>query len=166
MAYFEIRTMVEKAEVEFTPRISPEVAQYIWDYIYRNLLVGKKILIDDQFKYRITLDLKKFDPEKHKFFTDCPFNTTEDKFRPEPRFNKQRTLKFALLSVISTKIEPLMSPRIYADIIYDAFGSFLILISKKVKKEDFDELKKRMDYDKIESFLFPAVIEDMKLFIF
>ncbi|MEI2274207.1 hypothetical protein OHD16_18820 [Sphingobacterium sp. ML3W] len=59
-----------------------------------------------------------------------------------------------------------MSPRIYADIIYDAFGSFLILISKKVKKEDFDELKKRMDYDKIESFLFPAIIEDMKLFIF
>lgn len=32
--------MAEKSEVDSIPKISHKVAEYIWDYIYRNLLTA------------------------------------------------------------------------------------------------------------------------------
>jgi len=165
MRRFEIRTIVSSADLDSAPKISRKVGEYIWDYIYDNLLKEKKIWVDDKFKYRITFDLKKFDPEKHKFFGDSIFNTDDDKFRPEPRFNKQGDLKFALLSVISTKLDEDIALRAYADLIYDALGSFLVLTSKKVTKDDLDKLKKGMDYEQIETFRYPATPEETGFFI-
>lgn len=166
MEKFEIRTMVKKEEIDSTPKISHKVREYVWNYIYKNLLKSKKVMTDDKSNYRLTFDLKKFDPEKHKFFTDSPFNNDDDKFRPEPKFNKQGDLKFALLSVVSTRLGDSITPRVYAELIYDALGSFIILISKKITKEELDELKKGMNYEEIESYPYPASTEEIKLFTY
>ena len=158
--------MVEKAELENCPKISSKVREYIWQYIFVNLLVQKKVMTDEKYSYSVTLDLNKLNPEIHKFFTDSPFNTDANKFRPEPKFNQQDTLKFANIRVVSKEIGKDISPTDYANIVYDAFGSFLILISKKIDKSELDELKKGLDYSYINSFNYPATIEECDFFVF
>lgn len=158
--------MVSKTDLAKTPKISHKVRDYVWNYIYENLLKDKKVMTDEKSKYRITFDLEKFDADKHKFFPDSEFNTNEDKFLPEPKFNKQGDLKFTQIGVISTKLSDDMAARVYADLIYDAIGSFLVLISKKVTKEELDNLKKNLDYKEIEGFPYPASIEEAQLFTF
>ena len=166
MQKVEVRTMVEKAELENSPKISSKVREYIWQYIFDNLLVQKKVMTDEKYSYSVTLDLNKFNPEIHKFFTDSPFNTDINKFRPEPKFNQQGNLKFANIRVVSKEMDKDISPVDYANIVYDAFGSFLILISKKIDKSELDELKKGLDYEYINSFNYPATIEECKFFLF
>ena len=166
MQKVEVSTMVKKAELEESPKLSSKVREYLWQYIFDNLLVQKKIMVDDKYNYSMTLDLNKFNPEIHKFFTDSPFNTDINKFRPEPKFNQQGNLKFANIRVVSKAMDKDISPTDYANIVYDAFGSFLILISKKIDKSELDELKKGLDYEYIKSFNYPATIEECKFFIF
>ncbi|NQX41275.1 hypothetical protein HQN84_20665 [Pedobacter steynii] len=166
MQKVEVRTMVERAELENSPKISSEVREYIWQYIFDNLLVQKKVMTDEKYSYSVTLDLNKFNPEIHKFFTDSPFNTDANKFRPESKLNQQGNLKFANIRVASKEMDKDISPADYANIVYDAFGSFLILISKKIEKSELDELKKGLDYEYINSFNHPATIEECKFFLF
>ena len=166
MDRIEIRTMVEKIKLEDNPKISFKVRDYVWSYIFENLLKPKKILIDNKYSYRITLTLEKYNPDKHKYSTDSPFNTSSTKFRPEPKFNTQGSLKFALVGVVSDKLSSDISPTDYANIIYDAFGAFLIVISKKVTKEEFDELKNKLDYNYINSLPHPATIDECRFFLY
>lgn len=97
---------------------------------------------------------------------NSPFNTEENKFRPEPRFNIHGNLKFAVLRVVSKLLNNETTPEVYSNIVYDAFGSFLLLISKKVTKEELDKLKSGLDYKYINSFTFPATIDECDFFIF
>lgn len=161
----EIESMVEKKNLENAPKVSAKVREYVWRYIYERLLVPRKIMLDAPYDYRFTLDLNEFNPEIHKFFTDNPFNTDEDKFRPEPRFNKLGNLKFVVLRVVSKNICNNTSPSEYANIVYDAFGSFLVTIYKKVTKSDFENLKQSMDYEYINNLPFPASLKECRFFI-
>jgi hypothetical protein len=165
MSEIVIRTILSEEDIKDAPKINSKVREYVWKYIYDNILLPKKIMSDNKYNYRLTLDLNKFNPEKHKFFTDSPFNTEENKFRPEPKFNTQGNLKFVSIGVVSKLINNDTAPKDYANIVYDAFGSFLILISKKVTKEELDKFKSGLDYNYINSFTYPATIEDCDFFI-
>lgn len=165
MSEVVIRTIVEEECLPHSPKINAKVRAYIWQYIYEEILVPKKIMADNKYNYRLTLDLVKFDPEQHKFLTDSPFNTEVNKFRPEPKFNTQGNLKFSSIGVVSKLIDNDTSPEDYAKIIYDAFGSFLVLISKKITKEELDRIKPGLDYDYINSFSYPATKDDCDFFI-
>jgi len=165
MTKFNIDALVllEKDKVCNRPRISFKVREYVWTYIYDNILKPKKVLIDEKYLYNLTLNLDKFNPEIHKFFTNSPYNSEENKYRPEPKFRIfEKTNKTAVIRVISVFSDKNISPTEYANLIYDGFGSFLINISKKITKEILDEHKPRMDYDYINSFKFPAPFEEQK----
>ncbi|TDK22334.1 hypothetical protein E2F46_14195 [Luteimonas aestuarii] len=160
-----IKSMISKDDIGDAPKINSKVREYVWSYIYDNLLQQKEVMTDDKYDYDLTLSLIKFNAEKHKFFTDSSFNTEINKFRPEPKFNIQGNLKFAVLRVVSKMINNDTSPVDYANVVYDAFGSFLVLISKKITKEELDRIKEGLDYDYINGFAYPATIEDCDFFI-
>ena len=158
-----IDSIVEEKDLVDAPKVSAKVREYVWEYIYENILTPKNIKLNNTFDYRFTLNLNKFNPELHKFFTDNPFNTENNKFSPELRFNKLGNLKFALLRVVSKNINCNTSPTIYANIVYDALGSFLTINYKKITKADFDRLKSGMDYLNINKFPFPASLNECNL---
>ena len=58
-----------------------------------------------------------------------------------------------------------MSPSEYANIAFDAFGSFLVIIYKKLNKSDFEDIKSSMDYEYINNLPFPASLKECRFFI-
>jgi hypothetical protein len=48
--------------------------------------------------------------------------------------------------------------------VYDAFGAMLLMQFKKINKEELDKAKSGMDYDYINSFPYPAPVEDCEFF--
>jgi hypothetical protein len=55
-----------------------------------------------------------------------------------------------------------MTPSGYAQIIYDVFALYFTLRYKRLTKTIFDDLKRKLDYDYINSFEFPAKFENQK----
>lgn len=145
------------------PRVSYKISEYVWDYIYANLLVKNKILTNNKFRYRFFLTFDKLNLDKKYFFRESLYNFNEEtKFSSEPQFRTRKDLKSANLGILSTLIGPEISPIDYSNIVYDAFGSFLIINFKKVTKDSLDALKENLDYGLIKNFPYPAPFEDQK----
>lgn len=62
-----IDSIVEEKDLVDAPKVSAKVREYVWEYIYENILTPKNIKLNNTFDYRFTLDLNKFNPELHKF---------------------------------------------------------------------------------------------------
>ena len=154
-------TTLDRENICERPRVSHKIREYIWEYIFDNILKPRRIMTDDTFCYHFTLSFKKFNSKLHIFFTDSPYNTEFNKFRPTPRFTIfKKTTKIAQISIISDSISSLIYPRQYANLVYDGLGSFLILLNKKITKEILDAFKLGLDYTYIDSFEFPASFEE------
>ena len=65
----------------------------------------------------------------------------------------------------STELTEKITPKEYANIVYDMMGAFLTSKYKKITKETMDKNRKGMDYNLIESFKFPAPFENQKYFL-
>ncbi|MFJ3388362.1 MULTISPECIES: hypothetical protein [unclassified Lysinibacillus] len=153
----------EPNELLARPRVSYKISEYVFDYIRENILIPNKLLKDDKIDYSFTLSFVVFDSELHKFFYETPFNTEENKFRPDTKPKIINGVKEVSIRVVSKKISAIILPSDYADIVYDMFGSFLVAsFSKKVTKEKLDELKKGLNYTYINSIPFPAPFEEQK----
>jgi len=165
MSNFEINslTLLEVDEVINRPRVSYEVREYVWSYIYINILEPRNLLKSQKYKFSLTVSVKKFDPKIHKYFTDSPYNDDQNKFRPETKFRVfEKTKKIASIGVLSTYGDLNISPTDYANLLYDAFGSFLVNVSKKLNKEIMDEFRSGLDHEFINSFEFPAPFDQQK----
>ncbi|MDR2771674.1 MAG: hypothetical protein LBB57_06520 [Clostridiales Family XIII bacterium] len=64
----------------------------------------------------------------------------------------------------STELTEEITPKEYANIVYDMMGAFLTSKYKKITGGKMDENRKGIDYDLIESFEFPASFENQKYF--
>ena len=165
MNNFEIDslTLLEVDEVINRPRVSYKIREYVWSYIYINILEPRNLLKSQRYKFSLTVSVQKFDPKIHKYFTDSPYNDDQNKFRPETRFSVfEKTKKITSIGVLSTYCGPNIPPTDYANLLYDAFGSFLIKISKKLNKEIMDEYKFGLDHKHINSFEFPAPFDQQR----
>lgn len=144
------------------PRVSHKISEYIWNYIWTNSLKPNGILLNNINSYRFFLDFNKYNPEKHKFFFESPYNTNETKFRPEPKFKNIGNNKSVNIRSVSIYLDSNITPSLYADIVYDMFSSFLIINYKKISKEDLDFKKANLDYNFIDRFPYPAPFEEQK----
>jgi hypothetical protein len=64
MQKVEIRTMVKKTELVESPKLSSKVREYLWQYIFDDLLVQKKVMTDEKYNYSVTLDKSELDELK------------------------------------------------------------------------------------------------------
>lgn len=145
----------EDIENDF-PRVSFEVTKYIWNYIEKELLIPNKIWVNDKYKYILSLIINKFNP--NGFYQENIFNTDETKFLT-PKFSTSKSYKQASLFVYSSLIGKDIKPNEFAILIYDAFASLILVYTKKLTKADFDGKKQKIDFQLIDSFLFPVTLE-------
>ena len=55
-----------------------------------------------------------------------------------------------------------ITPREYADLLFDGIGAALVFNFKRLKREEFDGLKPKIDWSVVERFSFPAPFEDQQ----
>lgn len=54
------------------------------------------------------------------------------------------------------------TPREYTDLLFDGIGAALVFNFKRLKREEFDGLKPKIDWSIVESFPFPAPFEEQR----
>jgi hypothetical protein len=104
--------------------------------------------------------MKFFDPEKHIAFFENPYDTDKTKFNfPVTQSIQGKTVYIFCSSLL---FHSQMTPSEYAQIVYDMYAFYFIHRYKRLTKALFDETKKQLDYDFINSFEFPALFENQK----
>ncbi len=154
---------VDNEYILHRPRVSYQISEYILEFIYTNILQAKRILNESKFSYIINLSFFNYDPLIHKYVPDNPYNTEDNKFNPEKAFSTvDLYIKQINVRLRSKYIDENLHPTHYADLVYDMFGALLTQLYKRIKKEQLDEFKHKLDYNLINSFAFPASFEEQK----
>ena len=55
-----------------------------------------------------------------------------------------------------------ITPKEYADLLFDGIGAALVFNFKRLKREELDGLKPKIDWSMVESFPFPAPFEEQR----
>ncbi len=66
------------------------------------------------------------------------------------------------VNIDAANVSESITPREYADLLFDGIGAALVFNFKRLKREEFDELKPRIDWSMVESFPFPAAFEEQQ----
>src|SRR5919198_5911677 len=118
------------AEVLNRPRVSAKVKDYVMQHFAENVLFPKKLLKEDKFDYYITLQL---------------YHSESERIQPEKKFSASKNLKYATIFIYHPKLNSKTTPTELAEIIYDALGEFFMRLYKKIKREDIEEAKQKLD---------------------
>jgi hypothetical protein len=149
------------------PRIDFKISEYVFDHINKNILKPKNIMQTGD--YEITLFFLIFNIwgySGYKKHIQNIFDTENTIYDLEygPNYSKSgadnyRDIK---IKIYSNEFHENITPKKYANIVYDGIGMFLTNKYKKINKEIMDKNKNGMDYNYIESFNYPAAYEDQK----
>ena len=161
---FKIKYYVWKKNLGDTPKISYKLIEYVWNYIEEKFLVPKKIWVNDKYTYRFALWLRKKKPEQ-LYFQENIFNTEETKYETFKFRAAVNSMKQTSLYVTSTLIDGQTLPNVCASMIYDVFALIILLYTKKLTPEDFIKEKEGLDQAIINSFPFPASVEESNLIV-
>jgi hypothetical protein len=145
------------------PRVDYRISEYVFDFINKNILKPNKIM--DTGNYSVCLSFCFYDTELLKCFDDTAYDTEDTKYSLTKISNRtENGIKYKDIMIVcySIKLNENISPKEYADIVYEMAGAFLIGKYKKITKEIMDKYKNEMDNNYIESFRFPAVFEDQR----
>ena len=161
---FKIKCYVWKEDLGDTPKISYKLIEYVWNYIEEKFLMPKKIWVNDKYTYIFGLRLRKKKPEQ-LYFQENIFNTEETKYNTLKFRAAVNSMKQTSLYVTSTLIDGQTPPNVCASMIYDVFALLILLYTKKLTPEDFIKEKEGLDQTIINSFPFPASIEESNLIV-
>lgn len=145
------------------PRISHHVSDYVFDLINVNLLKPNKVLQSDQYTYEFTFSFSHLIPRNRKFpfpYTSPFANETRLYFSQKGFRTFNRVEKWATMTVIADDIDQTIAPYEYATVVFKMVADFLLSNYKKFHKAQFDDLISKMDRNFIESFAFPASVEE------
>ena len=70
--------------------------------------------------------------------------------------------KVLTVHIMAANVSENITPREYADLLFDGIGAALVFNFKRLKREKFDGLKTKIDWSIVESFHFPASFEDQQ----
>lgn len=165
------------------PRVSFEIDQYVWNIIEQGIVIPNGIMKSEKYDYVLVVSLSKYNSDTDLSFVPSPYNgilrdatllsvnktsdllykradfvdgqTRKRWFSPSKFWTNQGN-KTALVSACADIVTEHITPLEYADLLFDAFGAFLLYNFKRVKKSDLDELKIEIDKNVICGFTFPA----------
>ena len=168
------------------PRVSIHVDEYIWNFIKENIVKPHKIMRSENNNYMLSIAYNLFDPEKQRYFPLSPYNgqlRDEIKmdsangwyFREDFSDGKKRTNWFCPskiwtscgnkvidVGITAANVSENITPREYADLLFDGIGAALMFNFKRLKREEFEQLKLKIDWSIVEGFPFPASFEDQQ----
>ena len=66
------------------------------------------------------------------------------------------------MDIKAANVSENITPREYADLLFDGIGAALVFNFKRLKREEFDALKSKINWSMVESFPFPASFEEQQ----
>ena len=66
------------------------------------------------------------------------------------------------MDIKAANVSENITPREYTDLLFDGIGAALVFNFKRLKREEFDGLKPKIDWGIVESFPFPAPFEEQR----
>ena len=135
--WLNVNTDNNKITLFGRPRISIHVDEYIWSLIEENIVKPHKLMRSEKQRYLLKIAFQRFDPVRHKYYPLSPYN---GQLRQDEN----------------------ITPREYADFLFDGIGAALVFNFKRLKREEFDGLKSKIDWSIVESFPFPASFDDQQ----
>jgi hypothetical protein len=168
------------------PRVSIHVDEYIWSFIEENIVKPHKLMRSEKHGYLLDISFDQFDPAKHRYYPLSPYNgplregvemdsANRSYFREDFAGGKDRTTWFSPnkiwtncgdkvlnVDIKAANVSESITPREYADLLFDGIGAALVFNFKRLKREEFDELKPKIDWSIVESFPFPAAFEEQQ----
>ena len=168
------------------PRVSIHVDEYIWSFIEENIVKPHKLMRSEKHEYLLDIAFGQFDPAKHRYFPLSSYNgllregvemdsANRSYFREDFAGGKDRTTWFSPnkiwtncgdkvlnVDIKAANVSENITPREYADLLFDGIGAALVFNFKRLKREEFDGLKPKIDWSIVESFPFPAPFEEQR----
>ena len=168
------------------PRVSIHVDEYIWSFIEENIVKPHKLMRSEKHGYLLDISFDQFDPAKHRYFPLSSYNgllregvemdsANRSYFREDFAGGKDRTTWFSPnkiwtncgdkvlnVDIKAASVSENITPREYADLLFDGIGAALVFNFKRLKREEFDGLKPKIDWSIVESFPFPAPFEEQR----
>lgn len=168
------------------PRVSIHVDEYIWSFIEENIVKPHKLMRSEKHEYLLDIAFGQFDPAKHRYYPLSPYNgplregvemdsANRSYFREDFAGGKDRTTWFSPnkiwtncgdkvlnVDIKAANVSENITPREYADLLFDGIGAALVFNFKRLKREEFDGLKPKIDWSIVESFPFPAPFEEQR----
>ena len=184
--WLNVDTDTNKITLFSRPRVSIRVDEYIWSLIEENIVKPHKLMRSEKHRYLLKTSFDRFDPVRHQYYPLSPYNgPLREGVKPDsangwyPRENfadtEYRTTWFSPdkiwtncgnkvldVNVDAANVSESITPREYADLLFDGIGAALVFNFKRLKREEFDELKPRIDWSMVESFPFPAAFEEQQ----
>ena len=169
------------------PRVSIHVDEYIWSFIEENIVKPHKLMRSENTRssgwtFRLTsLTRQNTDIFRFPHTTGLLREGVEmdganrSYFREDFAGGKDRTTWFSPnkiwtncgdkvlnVDIKAANVSENITPREYADLLFDGIGAALVFNFKRLKREEFDGLKPKIDWSIVESFPFPAPFEEQR----
>ena len=132
------------------PRVSIHVDEYIWSFIEENIVKPHKLMRSEKHGYLLNISFDQFDPAKHRYFPLSPYNgllregvemesSKSSYFREDFADAEERTTWFSPnkiwtncgdkvlnVDVKAANVSENITPREYADLLFDGIGAALV----------------------------------------
>ena len=156
------------------------------EFIEENIVKPHKLMRSEKHEYLLDIAFGQFDPAKHRYFrfphTTACFGKGSRWTAPTEAISA-RTLQAAKIGlpgsspnkiwtncgdkvlnvdIKAANVSENITPREYADLLFDGIGAALVFNFKRLKREEFDGLKPKIDWSIVESFPFPAPFEEQR----
>ena len=143
-------------------------------------------MCSEKHRYLLKTSFDRFDPVRHRYYPLSPYNgQLREGVKPDsangwyPREDfadaEERATWFSPdkiwtncgnkvldVNIDAANVSESITPREYADLLFDGIGAALVFNFKRLKREEFDGLKPKIDWSIVESFPFPAPFEEQR----
>ena len=184
--WLNVDTDTNKITLFSRPRVSIRVDEYIWRLIEKHIVKPHKLMRSEKHKYLLKIAFDRFDPVRHRYYPLSSYNgLLREGVKPDnangwyPREDfadsEERTTWFSPdkiwtnsgnkvldVNIDAANVSENITPREYADLLFDGIGAALVFNFKRFKREEFDELKSKINWSMVESFPFPASFEEQQ----
>lgn len=184
--WLNVDTDTNKITLFGRPRVSIRVDEYIWSLIEENIVKPHKLMRSEKQRYLLKIAFQRFDPERHKYYPISPYNgqlrqdvtpnsTNGWYLREDFTDAEERTTWFSPdkiwtscgnkvldVNIDAANVSENITPREYADFLFDGIGAALVFNFKRLKREEFDGLKSKIDWSIVESSPFPASFDEQQ----
>ena len=141
------------------PRVSIHVDEYIWSFIEENIVKPHKLMRSEKHEYLLDIAFGQFDPAKHRYFPLSSYNgllregvemdsANRSYFREDFAGGKDRTTWFSPnkiwtncgdkvlnVDIKAANVSENITPREYADLLFDGIGAALVFNFKRLKRQ-------------------------------
>ena len=157
--WLNVDTDTNKITLFSRPRVSIRVDEYIWSLIEENIVKPHKLMRSEKHRYLLKTSFDRFDPVRHQYYPLSPYNgplregvkpDSANGWYPREDFadSEERTTWFSPdkiwtncgnkvldVNIDAANVSESITPREYADLLFDGIGAALVFNFKRLKCE-------------------------------